>query len=394
MASVPAMAAATSPATMAGDLARPQAPTVKPSAPVLWWGCRRHLPRFLRLPDHRLGHGPELRAGADGSRRAADVDEGGAHHLDRGRHPARTSSCSGVLVQPWRRDGRPSTDGLMALACLCLVVQDPWSSYVQHWFTYNAYLPNMGSWVNEIPGWMAFGAPGEQVPEPILWSPFMYCYAFFAITVLGCWQMRLGQAALAAGRRRCACSARASSSCASWTSCSRACCSCRSASTPTTVGTGASSPTPTTSSRSTRRSSRARCSPACRASATSSTTAAGRSPSAGSTTSRRPSMQQTGLRFLAIFGAFSVTVLACYNIPSARSWPRTRPRGRGRAEALLPHGRHLRHRHPAGLPGSGRPGQPRRRHGPARSDEGGPVLHTRLRSFQRARVLAGWVVGR
>ena len=90
-----------------------------------------------------------------------------------------------VLVRPWRREGRPTTDGLMALSCLLLVVQDPWSSYVQHWFTYDSWLPNRGSWVNEIPGWLAFGRPGEQVPEPILWSPFMYCYAFFAITVIG-----------------------------------------------------------------------------------------------------------------------------------------------------------------------------------------------------------------
>lgn len=95
-----------------------------------------------------------------------------------------------VLVRPWRREGRPTTDGLLAVTCGLLVVQDPWSSYVQHWFGYNAWLPNMGSWVNEIPGWMAFGAPHAQVPEPILWSPFMYCYAFFAITVLGSVAMR------------------------------------------------------------------------------------------------------------------------------------------------------------------------------------------------------------
>jgi Spirocyclase AveC-like len=77
-----------------------------------------------------------------------------------------------VLIRPWRRDGRPSTDGLMALACMALVIQDPWSSYVQHWFTYNTALPNMGSWVNEIPGWVAYGSPGHQVAEPLLWSPF------------------------------------------------------------------------------------------------------------------------------------------------------------------------------------------------------------------------------
>lgn len=94
------------------------------------------------------------------------------------------------LIGPWRRNGRPTSDGLIVLACLCLVIQDPWSSYVQNWFGYDAWLPNMGSWVHEIPGWMAYGTPAHQVPEPILWSPFMYCYAFFTIICLGCWFMR------------------------------------------------------------------------------------------------------------------------------------------------------------------------------------------------------------
>jgi hypothetical protein len=90
------------------------------------------------------------------------------------------------LVRPWRRDGRPTTDGLIAITCMLLVFQDPFSNYIQNWFTYNTYLVNMGSWVNDIPGWLSYGKPGAMVIEPILWSPFMYCYAFFAITVLGC----------------------------------------------------------------------------------------------------------------------------------------------------------------------------------------------------------------
>jgi hypothetical protein len=94
------------------------------------------------------------------------------------------------LIAPWRRNGRPTSDGLMVLACFCLVIQDPWSSYVQNWFGYNAWLPNMGSWVHGIPGWMAYGTPEHQIVEPILWSPFMYCYSFFTIICIGCWFMR------------------------------------------------------------------------------------------------------------------------------------------------------------------------------------------------------------
>lgn len=94
------------------------------------------------------------------------------------------------LIAPWRRDGRPTSDGLIVLACLGLVIQDPWSSYIQNWFGYDAWLPNMGSWVHGIPGWMSYGTPAHQVPEPILWSPFMYCYAFFTVVCIGCAFMR------------------------------------------------------------------------------------------------------------------------------------------------------------------------------------------------------------
>jgi Spirocyclase AveC-like len=95
------------------------------------------------------------------------------------------------LVRPWRRDGQPSTDGLLIAAIAFLFFQDPVSSFTGHWFTYNSNLLNMGSWVNEIPGWMAYGAPGANVPEPLIFTSAVYVWAFFGMTLLGSTIMRL-----------------------------------------------------------------------------------------------------------------------------------------------------------------------------------------------------------
>jgi hypothetical protein len=94
------------------------------------------------------------------------------------------------LVRPWRRDGRPSTDGLLCAAIFFLFFQDPLSSFTGHWFTYNVNLWQMGSWVNEIPGWMAYGQPGANVGEPLVFTGAVYVWAFFGMVLLGSFIMR------------------------------------------------------------------------------------------------------------------------------------------------------------------------------------------------------------
>ncbi len=94
------------------------------------------------------------------------------------------------LVRPWRRDGRPSTDGLIVVACTTLWFGDPLSSYFGHWFTYNANLVNFGSWVSAVPGWLAPGEPGAMVPEPILLIGPVYVYFIVLATLFGCAVMR------------------------------------------------------------------------------------------------------------------------------------------------------------------------------------------------------------
>jgi hypothetical protein len=94
------------------------------------------------------------------------------------------------LVRPWRRDGRVAFDGLLCVSALLVAWQDPLSSYFSHWYTYNAYLVNKGSWVKGIPGWMSSAAPGKMELEPIIWTPFLYVYLFFGGAAFACWVMR------------------------------------------------------------------------------------------------------------------------------------------------------------------------------------------------------------
>jgi hypothetical protein len=91
------------------------------------------------------------------------------------------------LVKPWRRDGRPSTDGLLCAAIFFLFFQDPLSSFTGHWFTYNMDLLQHGCWVNHIPGWMAFGDPGANVGKPLVFTGVVYVWAFFGLILLGSW---------------------------------------------------------------------------------------------------------------------------------------------------------------------------------------------------------------
>lgn len=95
-----------------------------------------------------------------------------------------------VLIRPWRRDGRVPTDGLLLIAFFAVAFQDPLSNFFQTWFTYNAYLVNMGSWVQDVPGWLSYGEPGRMMVEPILWIGPTYLYVFYGLSVLGCWILR------------------------------------------------------------------------------------------------------------------------------------------------------------------------------------------------------------
>jgi hypothetical protein len=94
------------------------------------------------------------------------------------------------LVKPWRRERRITTDGMLLGAFTLLFFQDPLLNYLNTWCTYNSWLWNRGSWVQDIPGWVSWGKPGAMMPEPLLMNGFGYSYGVLICTMLGCWVMR------------------------------------------------------------------------------------------------------------------------------------------------------------------------------------------------------------
>ena len=94
------------------------------------------------------------------------------------------------VIRPWRRERRIGIDGLMAIAFLTLSFHDPLSAYIGHWYTYNAWQVNMGSWVNSLPGALAPGTPDHQVAYPLLIVPGAYVVVFLLVTMMGAAIMR------------------------------------------------------------------------------------------------------------------------------------------------------------------------------------------------------------
>jgi hypothetical protein len=99
-----------------------------------------------------------------------------------------------TVVHPWRRERRIGLDGLMAIAFLILAFHDPLSAYINHWYAYNAWQVNMGSWLNSVPGALAAGTPQHQVAYPLLIVPPAYVVIFTLVTTMGTAVMRRSKA--------------------------------------------------------------------------------------------------------------------------------------------------------------------------------------------------------
>ena len=94
------------------------------------------------------------------------------------------------IVRPWRRERRITLDGMLLVACGLLFFQDPLLNYFSTWSTYNSWMFNRGSWVQNIPGWVSYGEPGRMMAEPLLMNAPGYSYGVLLCTILGCWVMR------------------------------------------------------------------------------------------------------------------------------------------------------------------------------------------------------------
>lgn len=68
--------------------------------------------------------------------------------------------CYGLLLRPWLRERRVTSDGLLFIG---FVTASPWdmlSNYAQSWFVYSSNLVNYGSVMGELPGILSYRASG------------------------------------------------------------------------------------------------------------------------------------------------------------------------------------------------------------------------------------------
>jgi hypothetical protein len=84
------------------------------------------------------------------------------------------------LIQPWRREGALTFDGMFLIAWFSAwAMQDSWFNYSRQWFNYNAALFNLGCPQCEVPFWQS--PYPERVAEP-LFVASLYIFALF----MGC----------------------------------------------------------------------------------------------------------------------------------------------------------------------------------------------------------------
>ncbi|MHB8691537.1 MAG: spirocyclase AveC family protein [Solirubrobacteraceae bacterium] len=99
-----------------------------------------------------------------------------------------------TLIRPWRRERRAPTRGLLVLAYVTAWPQDPISSYFGHWFTYNSWMFNRGTWTSYIPGWSSFGKPGQELAAPVLWLIPQYAVIWGLGVAAGLWGLHRARA--------------------------------------------------------------------------------------------------------------------------------------------------------------------------------------------------------
>jgi hypothetical protein len=87
------------------------------------------------------------------------------------------------VVRPWRREGRLTTDGMLAISGAMLFFWDMCMNYTSVSLLYNSHLVNLGAWANgSWPGWTS--PNGNLLPEPLFISIPGYTCLVFAQVVL------------------------------------------------------------------------------------------------------------------------------------------------------------------------------------------------------------------
>ena len=93
------------------------------------------------------------------------------------------------ILKPSLREGRLTTDAMLALCCWTIWFWDPSMNYNSTTVLYNAYAINMGAWtLHSWPGWTS--PNGHLLPEPILVTGTGYLCWVYLMVVLPCFIMK------------------------------------------------------------------------------------------------------------------------------------------------------------------------------------------------------------
>ena len=88
------------------------------------------------------------------------------------------------ILRPLRRERRLTLDGMLTISFALAYFQDPLFNYSGTWLTYNAWMPNWGSWLSVIPGSLARHHPGAQFAESPLWVLPLFTYVLLPVSIL------------------------------------------------------------------------------------------------------------------------------------------------------------------------------------------------------------------
>lgn len=163
----------------------------RPVVPVKWWAALGGLVlAFIAFVLIRWVTGPYFQAVPTGPTPVPTYMKVSIVAFQVVSTPAALVLLWWFAIRPAIRERRIPLDGMLVIAFCTLWFQDPLSAYGGHWFTYNSWAVNRGSWVNSVPGWLSFGEPGHMLVEPLLIIPGLYVYVFVITMMLGSWVMR------------------------------------------------------------------------------------------------------------------------------------------------------------------------------------------------------------
>jgi len=91
------------------------------------------------------------------------------------------------VIKPWRRTGQLTTLGAFGIATWTMFWQDPLQNQITPWFSWNHWMPNVGSWANQIPGIEQPNATG--LGDPIYLTATGFVVFYFGSAIFACWVM-------------------------------------------------------------------------------------------------------------------------------------------------------------------------------------------------------------